>query len=231
MAQPIRLSPTEAYERWAASYDDNPNALLTLEERCLRPLLTGVAGQLVLDVACGTGRRVAQLNNAGARACGTDLTRAMLARAVAKAGIPGRCAEADALRLPFGDSTADLVLSSFLAGYVESLPLLFAELARVARPGGRIVLSELHPNAARVGWRRSFRVAGKVYEPEWTAHSAESVPIAARNTGVLDLSEFGEYAFEESERAVFEQAGKTNFDEVKDQPAIWIGVWQRPLKR
>jgi malonyl-CoA O-methyltransferase len=150
----------------------------------------------------------------------------MLSRATAKPDAMGRCAQADALRLPFGDSAADIMLGSLLVGYVNGLRALFAELARVARPGGYILLSELHPEAVHSGWRRTFRAAGQLYEAEYTAHSIESVQEAAGSTSALELVAMSEHCFEEPEQAVFESAGKTNFDELRSSPALWIGLWR-----
>ena len=226
MARPIPLPPSEAYEKWAGSYDTNPNPLLALEERSVGPLLHDLAGQTLIDVGCGTGRRLQGLVTVGARAVGVDLTRAMLARSAAKRGLTGRCAQGDAIRLPFGSDAADIVLGSLLVGYVSDVRALFAELVRVACPGGRVLLSELHPEAVRLGWRRTFRAGGRVYEPEYTAHSIDSIHDAAASTGGVELVAMSEHGFEEPERALFEDAGKTNFDELEGLPALWIGLWR-----
>lgn len=102
------------------------------------------AGWTVIDVGCGTGRAIPVLREAvgpSGRVMGLDLTPEMLDQA------RGRCAAAraalvlaDARRLPLADKTADAV---FAAGLVTHLPQPaagFAELSRVTRPGGRLVL-------------------------------------------------------------------------------------------
>jgi ubiquinone/menaquinone biosynthesis C-methylase UbiE len=226
MAWPIQLPPSKAYERWADCYDVTSNPLLTLEERCIGPLLHDVKGQSLIDVGCGTGHHLQTLVAAGARAVGVDLTQAMLSHAAAKPGAMGRCAQADALRLPFEGGVADIVLGSLLVGYVSDVSALFTELVRVARPGGCVLLSELHPEAVRSGWRRTFRVAGQLYEPQYTAHSIDSVQDAAKSTGALELVAMSDHCFEEPERAVFENAGKTNFDKLQGTLALWIGLWR-----
>jgi SAM-dependent methyltransferase len=104
-------------------------------------------GDLALDVGCGTGRALPALAAAvgpTGRVLGIDLTPAMLTEAGAKAG--DGCAAlvlADCRRLPIADGSAGLV---FAAGLVQHLPdprAGLAELARVTRPGGRLVL--FHP--------------------------------------------------------------------------------------
>jgi SAM-dependent methyltransferase len=127
-------------------------------------------GDVALDVGCGTGRALPVLAAAvgpGGRVLGLDLTPDMLAEARRK-GRGGRSGLvlADARRLPVPDAVADVV---FTAGLLQHLPdpaAGLAELARVARPGGRLVL--FHPSgraalAARHG--RTVRPDEPLNEP------------------------------------------------------------------
>ena len=94
---------------------------------------------LVLDLACGTGDFCRELSSRGYRAVGFDFSFGMLAAARTSAHLVG----ADVLRLPVRDAAADGVTCGFALRNVSSLPDLFAELARVVRPRGRIVLLEV----------------------------------------------------------------------------------------
>jgi len=227
MDKPIQLPPAEAYALWAADYDHTPNALLALEERCLGPLLDDKHGQRVIDVACGTGRWLQRLAESGANAVGVDITRAMLQLAIAKPHMAGRCAKADARRLPFSGGSAHVVLTSFLLGYLPDPRPLFDELARVTRTNGLVLAAEIHPDAIRSGWRRTFRHGDHVYEPKHYPHTFDDISQAAELTRVLELEAHLSHHFEEPERALFEQAGRHDFDEIRKTPAIWIGVWRR----
>jgi demethylmenaquinone methyltransferase / 2-methoxy-6-polyprenyl-1,4-benzoquinol methylase len=96
-------------------------------------------GSVVLDLACGTGDLCRELVRAGHVPAGFDLSFGMLAAARTSAPL----VQADALRLPVRDGTADGVTCGFaLRNLVELEPFL-AELARALRPGGRIALLEV----------------------------------------------------------------------------------------
>ena len=105
-------------------------------------------GSRVLDVATGTGdlaielaRRVAP----GGEVVGSDFSEAMLARARTKpkpAGAELRFEWGDALELPFADGTFDAATVGFGARNFSDLARGLAEMARVVRPGGRVVVLE-----------------------------------------------------------------------------------------
>jgi len=93
-------------------------------------------GSRVFDVACGTGDLCRELQRVGHRPVGFDFAFGMLANARAEAPL----VQADALRLPVSDASADGATCGFALRNVVSLEDLFAELARVVRPGGAIAL-------------------------------------------------------------------------------------------
>jgi demethylmenaquinone methyltransferase/2-methoxy-6-polyprenyl-1,4-benzoquinol methylase len=113
-------------------------------------------GSLVLDVACGTGDLCRDLAAAGHRPIGLDFSAGMLA--AAHTGAP--LVQADALALPVATGAVDGVTCGFALRNVESLATLFAELARVLRPGGRVAVLEVaEPGSPllRAGHRLYFR--------------------------------------------------------------------------
>ena len=111
---------------------------------------------LVVDLACGTGDLCRELLARGYRAVGFDFSHGMLTNARTHAPL----VEADILRLPLAERAADGATCGFALRNVVSLPALFAELARVVRPGGRIALLDTSaPDAAvlRAGHSLYFR--------------------------------------------------------------------------
>ena len=93
----------------------------------------------VLDLACGTGDLCRELDAAGLRAVGVDLSFGMLAAARTDAPL----LQGDALRLPIRDGSVDGVTCGFALRNLVDLAPFFAELRRVLRPGGRIALLEV----------------------------------------------------------------------------------------
>ncbi|MGD0226654.1 MAG: methyltransferase domain-containing protein [Terriglobia bacterium] len=92
------ISVEEGYERWAPTYDRDPNPLLALEERQLQLMIPPLKGKRVLDLACGTGRWLAWLMAAGATSgVGVDSSRAMLDVAKGKSAARSRLVQADCL--------------------------------------------------------------------------------------------------------------------------------------
>ncbi len=153
------VDPLTGYNRWAKEYANQNNPVLELEGRTLKKLLPDLSGKDSLDIGCGTGRvtRILTERNA-ARVTAVDFSMNMLNEARKRLRGTGRTqlAGAEALALPFGDDSFDLVTCSLMASHVESLQPFVAELARVARPGSHLLISEFHPFGHLVGWKRSF---------------------------------------------------------------------------
>jgi demethylmenaquinone methyltransferase / 2-methoxy-6-polyprenyl-1,4-benzoquinol methylase len=103
-------------------------------------------GARVLDLGCGTGDLCRELRRAGYRALGVDMAAGMLAHARTASPL----FRADMSRLPFGDASADGVVSGFALRNVVDLGACLREAARVLRPGGRAVLLEVSEPDSRV---------------------------------------------------------------------------------
>lgn len=100
-------------------------------------------GQRVLDLAAGTGVSTAELQRSGAEAIACDFSLGML-----RAGRANRqrrlvrFVAGDGTRLPFADQAFDAVTISFGLRNIADVPAALAEMARVVRPGGRLVVCE-----------------------------------------------------------------------------------------
>lgn len=104
-----------------------------------------VAGEAVLDVCCGTGDLSRDFARAGARVAGVDFTPQMLSFAgpkLAGAPQPFVFAQGDALRLPVRDASVAVASVAFGLRNLSDPDQGLRELARVVRPGGRVLVLE-----------------------------------------------------------------------------------------
>jgi len=113
--------------------------------RATRAALQLASGQRVLDLGAGTGVSTAELARSGAYAVGADLSLGMLETGRrARPQVP--LLAGDALALPFPDASFDAVTISFALRNVVDPDAALQEMARVTRPGGRLVVCEFsHP--------------------------------------------------------------------------------------
>ena len=107
------------------------------------------SGSDALDICCGTGDLTLELRRRigpDGRVVGCDFSEPMLELARRKSGeegLPVEFAWADALDLPYGDESFDAVTVGFGARNLADLDRGLAEMARVLRPGGRVVILEI----------------------------------------------------------------------------------------
>ena len=103
---------------------------------------------LVLDVACGNGNATIPAAKTGATTTGLDLTPELLEagrEAAAEAGVEIDWVEGDAQDMPFDDASFDVVTSVFGCMFAPDQRRAAAEIARVLRPGGRMVVCAWTP--------------------------------------------------------------------------------------
>jgi demethylmenaquinone methyltransferase/2-methoxy-6-polyprenyl-1,4-benzoquinol methylase len=136
-----------------ASRYDRTNTILSFGQdrvwrRATRQALDLKPGERVLDLAAGTGVSTEELARSGATAIGVDISLGML-RAGRAARPDVTLVAGDALALPFRDGVFDAATISFGLRNVHDTDAALRELARVTRPGGRLVICEFsHPTNA-----------------------------------------------------------------------------------
>jgi malonyl-CoA O-methyltransferase len=171
------LSAREGYRLWAPTYE-RETAISFLENGIVGQMTPPLARLRLLDAGCGTGRR---LREAGAAlAVGADLSPEMLS-ATRGAGV----AAADLRALPFASASFDVVWCRLAIGHLEGFAAGYAELGRVCRPGGTVIVTDFHADAVAAGHRRTFRAAdGQVREVEHHVHPANAQIDAAARAGL-----------------------------------------------
>ena len=145
----------EGYRLWSETYDA-PLRLSPLEEPAVHRLLDSLPPSLVLDAACGTGRHSVYLAERGHRIIGIDRSPEMLERARRKIGA-GEFRVGDLSALPLGDESVDAAVCALALVHLADVSAAVGELARVVRPGGRVIISDVHPFVILLGWQAQFR--------------------------------------------------------------------------
>ncbi|MFG3440197.1 class I SAM-dependent methyltransferase [Nonomuraea sp. NPDC047897] len=145
-AHPSRFND---YDSLAEGYTtENETSLLNAyyERPAMLELAGDVTGRRILDAGCGSGPLFAELRDRGAVVTGIDASAGMLEMARRRLGIEADLRVADlAGPLPFPDDTFDDVIASLVLHYLEDWGPTLAELRRVLRPGGRLLVSVDHP--------------------------------------------------------------------------------------
>ena len=115
-----------------------------------------VSGRRVLDAGCGSGPAVGGAAREGAPiVTGFDASPAMVELARQRLGEDADLQVADLGRpLPFADAAFDDVVASLVLHYLEDWTGPLAELRRVLKPGGRLLLSVNHPSAYAIVYPR-----------------------------------------------------------------------------
>ena len=151
------------FDRIAGRYDVMNSLMSAGLHHRWRRLAADIAqvdrGNVALDACCGTGDFAIELKRRvgpSGRVVGLDFSEAMLEQARAKSrrvGISVEYIQGNALELPFEDRTFDVVTVGFGVRNLVDLRAGLAELARVLRLGGRLVVLEITtPNRAPLSW-------------------------------------------------------------------------------
>jgi demethylmenaquinone methyltransferase / 2-methoxy-6-polyprenyl-1,4-benzoquinol methylase len=177
------------FDKVAGRYDLMNDVLSLGQDRWWRRIVARAvgaqAGELVLDLAAGTGTSSRSFTAAGASCVACDFSLGMLQVGAsrlrsAQAEQPGpvppgavppgpvRFVAGDALQLPFRDQAFDAVTISFGLRNVADPDLALAEMLRVTRPGGRLVICEF----GHLPWPR----LNTVYE----SYLVTALPVVAR---------------------------------------------------
>jgi demethylmenaquinone methyltransferase/2-methoxy-6-polyprenyl-1,4-benzoquinol methylase len=144
------------FDQVAERYDLLNDVLSLGQDRWWRKVVADAVaardGERVLDLAAGTGTSSRSFTAAGADCVACDFSLGMLQAGVRRTPAPQgrahpgtgavRFVAGDALRLPFGDMSFDAVTISFGLRNVADPDAALAEMLRVTRPGGRLVICE-----------------------------------------------------------------------------------------
>ncbi len=196
------LERVHRYDRWFESTWGQ--FAFEVEWKQVRSALGAVEGVHVLDVGCGTGRVAKLLEEVGAVVVGLDRDSAMLE--FARPRVHGELVLGDAHRLPFADGCFDAAIAVTVCEFTADPALVIAEMARVVRRGGRVVVGSLNPRSlwgldhrrrlreepwasARFLSRRDLRRIGSSWGTATVRSSLYSSPALASHRWMAKLAE------------------------------------------
>jgi len=138
------------YRQWADGYDaqlryedEFGGGMFGVAETIIREVLDARPAGIALDAACGTGRVARYLHARGHQVIGVDSSPDMLA--LAHRGLPEADFREGVLeRLPVPDDSVDVAVSTLALCHVPDLNPVMAEFARVLRPEGDLLISDIH---------------------------------------------------------------------------------------
>jgi demethylmenaquinone methyltransferase/2-methoxy-6-polyprenyl-1,4-benzoquinol methylase len=125
-------------------------------------------GDVVLDLAAGTGTSSRAFTGAGAQCVACDFSLGMLHAGASKPAARVSFVAGDALRLPFGNESFDAVTISFGLRNLADPDAGLAELLRVTRPGGKLVVCEFS------------HLPGRRLDAVYSRYLAAALPLVAR---------------------------------------------------
>ena len=137
------LTP-QLYARWRAS--ELGTITERLERRVVLEHIGEVAEKRILEIGCGDGDLAVTLAELGGRVAAIDASEPMIAAARQRAAehhvrVDFRVGRAQ--RVPFDDNSFDIVVAVTILCFVRDATPVFQEIARVLKPGGRLVIGEL----------------------------------------------------------------------------------------
>ena len=155
----------ELAEFFAGAGQEHPtNAYI--DRPAMLALIGDVAGQDVLDVGCGPGFYAAALADRGATVTALDGSADMVRIAERVSGERGTFFQHDLEQpLPLPDASFDLAMMALVYHHLHARRQVLAELRRVLRPGGRLLVSTTHPMSEQRWLGGSYYEGGRVEAP------------------------------------------------------------------
>lgn len=154
-----RVDTVTGYQVWSATYDQPGNGLFGIEEPIVHEILGSLPPGVALDAACGTGRYTEYLAKQGHRVIGVDSSPDMLAHA--RTRVPNaELQQGDLHKLPLPDDHVDVVVCALALTHLADIGPAITEFARVLRPGGHLVITDVHQELVALGSVPRVRSAG-----------------------------------------------------------------------
>jgi SAM-dependent methyltransferase len=167
------------YDSFARAYSaENETSLFNAyyERPEMLRLAGDVSGHRIFDAGCGSGPLTAALRARGAVVTGLDASAAMVDLARQRLGEDADLHVADlGAPLPFADAEFDDVVASLVLHYLEDWAGPLAEVRRVLKPGGRLIVSVIHPSVYAIVYPEADYFALTRYSEDYTFDGQSAV--------------------------------------------------------
>lgn len=178
----------KAYNLWSNQYDGESNSTIAVDEVHFPPLWKHLTGKSVLEIGSGTGRHTTRLLEAGNRVVAVEPSEGMMKVAQSKI----TSGEIQFIQADFLTETAlpehafDAVIVSLVLEHIEDIARFFQKTSRHLKAGGRLYLSEIHPERIAGGSQAHFNdpVSGEEIRLASFAHSDSSIKTVAADAGL-----------------------------------------------
>ncbi|MCG8914526.1 class I SAM-dependent methyltransferase [Actinokineospora sp. PR83] len=167
------------YDSFAEAYTvENDTSLINAyyTRPAIVDLAGDVAGRRVLDAGCGSGAVAEALRDRGATVAGFDRSAKMVELARQRLGDDADLRVADIARpLPYPDGAFDDVVAALVLHYLEDWAAPLAELRRVLKPGGRLIVVVNHPIVYKIVHPGGDYFATAKWSDEYTFNGQQAV--------------------------------------------------------
>ncbi len=208
--QPHNLKPASVWSSGGAAYNEISRQIASALAHCARRL-DARPGEMVLDVATGTGWTSRLLAEQGAIVTGVDIAADLLAaareKAPARLSLDYRLGDAEAL--PFAAGTFDAVSSTFGVMFASRPEAAAGEIARVCRKGGRVALATWKPDSTVFGM---FQVMRPYMPPPPNPAPPSPFAWGSRERVTELFGDAFDLAFEDGETICYERDGAAVWD-------------------
>ena len=155
------MKTEEAYNRWAATYDNDENLTRTLDEKVLKTILSDIKGKDIIEAGCGTGKNTFWLAQRANSINAFDFSDKMLKVAKEKIQLENVIFKKHNIttKWPYIDNFCDIVTINLVLEHIQDITTVFKEAYRVLKPSGNLYICELHPKKVyfQAGKNAGFR--------------------------------------------------------------------------
>jgi malonyl-CoA O-methyltransferase len=184
----------DAYQDWAATYDQDRNFTRDLDQQVMLRLFENQRFKSILEIGCGTGKNTRLLAAIAGEVLALDFSEAMIEQARQKLSFDNVTFRVADITQPWPVEACsiDLVTCNLVLEHIENLGFILSEAARVLAHGGRIFISELHPFRQYRGVVARFeRGVQRIEIPAFVHHISDFLDAAAANDlSLVRLEEF-----------------------------------------